>query len=247
MWICVRSKDAQKQLARTALIQVITAADKTSWLNIFTFFFVVVFLVRPNCTKETRKLFVMKTIDFYFRLSMYTERLSCVSRCLNCIPVSSTYIKASATLQDRPRADHFSAFVFHIIHTFSESLIVPDYDSFLQNCNWVVFCESICLCKFNSSTAENERKRTINIASRHVLLKNRVLDFWHVHWFFFNNRINSEETNHQHFLWKNDDYAKTEKENKNRRHGFRGKLSDNKLAKFQPNGLRGCWLEVKNV
>ena len=33
-------------------------------------------------------------------------------------------------------------------------------------------------------------------------------------------------------LKKKDDYSKTEKENKNRRHGFRGKLSDNKLANF---------------
>jgi len=68
-----------------------------------------------------------------------------------------------------------------------------------------------------------------------------------VHLFFFNNRIKSEETNHQQFLWKNDDYAKTEKENKNRRHGFRRKPSDNKVAKFQPNGFRGYRLGVKNV
>ena len=68
-----------------------------------------------------------------------------------------------------------------------------------------------------------------------------------MHLFFFNNRIKSEETNHQHFLWKNDDYAKTKKENKNRRRVFRGKLSDNKLVKFQPNGFRGCRLGVKNV
>ena len=106
------------------------------------------------------------------------------------------------------------------------------------------FCESMCLCKFNSSPAKNERKRTINIAfaSWHVLLKNRVSDFWHMHLFICDNRIKSEGTNHQHF-----DYSKTEKENKNRRHGFRGKLSDNKLAKFQLNRFRGCRLGVKNV
>jgi len=32
--------------------------------------------------------------------------------------------------------------------------------------------------------------------------------------------IKSEGTNHQRFFRKNDDYSKTEKENKNRRHGF---------------------------
>ena len=68
-----------------------------------------------------------------------------------------------------------------------------------------------------------------------------------MHLFFCDTRIKSEGTNHQHFLWKNDDYSKTEKENKNRRHGFRGKLSDNKLAKFQLNRFRGCRLGVENV
>ena len=90
--------------------------------------------------------------------------------------------------------------------------------------------------------------RTINIAfaSWHVLLKIRVSDFWNMHLFFCDTRIKSEGTNHQHFLWKND-YSKTEKENKNRRHGFRGKLSDNKLAKFQLNRFRGCRFAVENV
>ena len=111
------------------------------------------------------------------------------------------------------------------------------------------FCKNICLCKFNSSPAKNEQKGTINIAfpSWHVLLKNRVPDFWHVHLFFCDNGIKSQGTNHQHFLWKNDDYSKTEKENKNRRHCFRGKLSHNNLAKFQLNRFRGCRLGVKNV
>ena len=85
----------------------------------------------------------------------------------------------------------------------------------------------------------------IAFASRHVLLKSWY--FWHMHLFFCDTRIKSEGTNHQHFLWKNDDYSKTEKENKNRRHGFRGKLSDNKLAKFQLNRFRGCRLGVENV
>ena len=60
-------------------------------------------------------------------------------------------------------------------------------------------------------------------------------------------RIKSEGANHQHFLWKNDDYSKTEKENKNRRHGFGKKLSDNKPAKFQLTRFRGCRLGVENV
>ena len=68
-----------------------------------------------------------------------------------------------------------------------------------------------------------------------------------MHLFICDYRIKSEGTNHRHFLWKNDDYSKTEKENKNRRHSFRGKLSDSKLAKFQLNRFRGCRLEVKNV
>jgi len=59
--------------------------------------------------------------------------------------------------------------------------------------------------------------------------------------------IKSEGTNHQRFFPKNDDYSKTEKENKNRRHSFQEKLSDKELAKFQRNGLRGCQLGVKNV
>ena len=111
------------------------------------------------------------------------------------------------------------------------------------------FCESICLCKFNSNPAKNEQKRTINIAfaSWHVLLTNRVSDFWHMHMFICDNRMKSDGTNHQYFLWKNDYYSKTEKGNKNRRPGFRGKLSHNKLVKFQLNRFRGCRLEVKNV
>ena len=65
--------------------------------------------------------------------------------------------------------------------------------------------------------------------------------------FFCGTRIKSEGANHQHFLRKNDDYSKTEKENKNRQHGFGGKLSDNKLSKFQLNRFRGCRLGVENV
>ena len=69
-----------------------------------------------------------------------------------------------------------------------------------------------------------------------------------MHLFFCDTRIKSEGTNHQHFLWKNDDYLKTEKENKNRRHfSFWGKLSDNKLAKFELNRFWGCRLGVENV
>ena len=115
--------------------------------------------------------------------------------------------------------------------------------------NWDGFCQSICLCKFNSSPSKNKWKRTVNIAfaSWHVLLKNRVSDFWHVHLFFCDTGIKSEGANHRHFLWKNDDNSKTEKENKYRRHGFWGKLSDNKLAKFQLNRFRGYRLGVENV
>ena len=68
-----------------------------------------------------------------------------------------------------------------------------------------------------------------------------------MHLLFCDTRIKSEGANHQHFLWKYDDYSKTEKENKNRRHGFRGKLSDNKLVKFQLNRFRDCRLGVENV
>ena len=111
------------------------------------------------------------------------------------------------------------------------------------------YAKGICLCKFISSPAKNDRKRMINtaFASWHIQLKNRVSDFWHVHLFFCGTRIKSEEANHQHFLWKNADYSKTEKENKNRRHGFGGKLSGNKPAKFQLNRFRGCRLGVENV
>ena len=114
---------------------------------------------------------------------------------------------------------------------------------------WDVLCECICLCKFISSPAKNDRKRTINtaFASWHIQLKNRVSDFWHMHLFFCGTRIKSEEANHQHFLWKNADYLKTEKEKKNPRHGFGGKLSDNKPAKFQLNRFRGCRLGVENM
>ena len=68
-----------------------------------------------------------------------------------------------------------------------------------------------------------------------------------MHLFLYDNRIKSEGTKYQHFLCKNDDYSKTEKENKNRQQGFQGKLSDNELAKFQLNWFRGCRLGVKNV
>ena len=112
------------------------------------------------------------------------------------------------------------------------------------------FCKSICSCKFNSSPAKNEWKRTINIAfaSWHVLLKNHVSDFWHVHLFFCDTRINSEGINHPHFLWKKWRlFENGEEKNKNCQHSFRGKLSDNKLAKFQLNRFKGCWLGVENV
>ena len=160
--------------------------------------------------------------------------------------------KVSATLQDRQHADCCSAFIFlinpnkpHIFWKLNCSrlwLILLKSQNRQREHNWDVFCESICLCKFNSSSSKNEWKRTINIAfaSWHVLLKNHVSDFWHVHLFICDSRIKSEGTNHQHFLWKQDDYLKVEKENKNRRQGFRGKLSHNKLAKFQLNWFRGC-------
>ena len=44
--------------------------------------------------------------------------------------------------------------------------------------------------------------------------------------------------------WSN---SKTKKEIKIRRHGFLEKLSDSKLAKFQPNWFTGCRLGVQNV
>ena len=59
-----------------------------------------------------------------------------------------------------------------------------------------------------------------------------------MHLFFCGTRIKSEGANHQHFFRKKDDYSKTEKENKNRRHGFGENLSDNKLSKFQLNFSR---------
>ena len=113
--------------------------------------------------------------------------------------------------------------------------------------NWDVFCESICLCKFNSSPAKNERKRTINIAfsSWHVLLKNRVSDFWHLHLFICDNKIKSEGANHQHFLWKNDDNSKTEKENKNRRHGFEKNSLTISWPNFSKIGSGAADLELK--
>ena len=165
-------------------------------------------------------------------------------------------IKVSATLQDRPRTDRCSVSIFlvnpnkpYIFWKLNSSrlwLFLLKSQNRKRERNWDVFCESTCLCKFNSSPAKNERKRTINIAfaSWHVLLKNRVSDFWQMHLFICDNRIKSEGTNHKHFLWNNDDYSKTEKENKNRRPFFRGKLSGNKLTKFQLNRFRGCWLGV---
>jgi len=59
--------------------------------------------------------------------------------------------------------------------------------------------------------------------------------------------IKSEGTNHHRFFRKIDDYSKREKEDKNRRHNFREKLSDKELAKFELNRLRGCRLGVKNA
>ena len=72
--------------------------------------------------------------------------------------------------------------------------------------NWDDFWEGICLCKFTSSPAKNDRKRTINIAfaSWHIQLKNRVSDFWHVHLFVCGTGLKSEGANHQPFLWKSD-------------------------------------------
>ena len=140
-------------------------------------------------------------------------------------------IKAVGLLQDRLGADR--SFVFHInpykphifwkVNSSRLWLIVQKSQNRKRH---VFFCESICLCKFNSSPAKNERKRTINItfASWHVLLKNRVSDFWHVHLFFFNNRIKSKRQIISSSFEKIDGYSKTEKENKNRRHGFQGKL-----------------------
>ena len=42
-------------------------------------------------------------------------------------------------------------------------------------------------------------------------------------------------------------YSKTKKEIKIRRHSFLEKLSDSKLAKFQPNWFLGCRLGVQNI
>jgi len=42
-------------------------------------------------------------------------------------------------------------------------------------------------------------------------------------------------------------YSLEMKRIKIRRHGFVDKLSDNNLAKFQPNWLRGCRLGVQNA
>ena len=41
--------------------------------------------------------------------------------------------------------------------------------------------------------------------------------------------------------------SKTKKEIKIRKHCFLEKLSDSKLAKFQPNWFLGCWLGVQNI
>ena len=56
-----------------------------------------------------------------------------------------------------------------------------------------------------------------------------------------------EETKNRHLKWKNVDYSKTKKEIIIRRHCIGEELSDNTLAKFQPNWFRRCRLGVKNV
>ena len=65
-----------------------------------------------------------------------------------------------------------------------------------------------------------------------------------MHLFFWDTRIKSEGTKlplKKWWLFENG------KRNKNCLHSFRGKLSDNKLAKFQLNWLRGYRLGVENV
>ena len=89
----------------------------------------------------------------------------------------------------------------------------------------------------------------IAFASWHILLKNCVSDFWHMHLFFCDARIKSEVANHQHFLWKNDNYSKTGKriQSKNPQHDLRKTIWQYKLAKFQLNRFKDCWLGVENV
>ena len=89
-----------------------------------------------------------------------------------------------------------------INRTFSESLIVPDYCLFiLKNQNiiaiqkWEAFCESGCHCKSKSKPAKSKQKKPIKIASAswHVLLKNRVSDFFGILIFWYTTQLGREE------------------------------------------------------
>jgi len=96
---------------------------------------------------------------------------------------------------------------------------------------------------------KNKRKKTINTAfiSSQVCLKNRVSDFWNVRSFYFYKQIYSGMRNYCHHHWKIGYNFKMKRRIKIRRHGFVGKLSDNSLAKYQPNWSRGCRLGVQNA
>ena len=101
------------------------------------------------------------------------------------------FLKVSAALQDRPRADRCSVSCFNFIktpinHIFFKSLIIPDYGFELTKTiylnvfrNWNALCKSTRLYKSCSTPAGNKRKKTINtaFASQHVPLKNRGPDF----------------------------------------------------------------------
>jgi len=96
---------------------------------------------------------------------------------------------------------------------------------------------------------KNKRKKTINTVfiSSHVCLKNHVSDFWNVCSFYFYKQIYSGMRSYCHHQWKIGYTFEMKRRIKIRRHGFVGKLSDNNLAKFQPNWSRGCQLGVQNA
>ena len=83
--------------------------------------------------------------------------------------------------------------------------------------------------------------------SSHVYLKKAVSDFWNMRLFHFYKQTYSGMRNDCHHQWKIGYNFKMKRRIEIPRYGFVGKLSDNNLAKFQPNWSRGCRLGVQNA
>ena len=113
----------------------------------------------------------------------------------------------------------------------------------------VFFFKAKCFHSLSSTFTKNKQRKMTNTSfiSSHVCLKNHVSGFWNVRSFHFYKQTYSGMRNDCHHQWKIGYNFKMKQRITIRRCGFVGMLSDNNLAKFQPNWSRGCRLGVQNA